>query len=260
MSQDSAFGRLTQAWNDSGKPALAALARRGIESLGWRSARRPVDPDRVLWLREAGDAPAREAVTSLARGRTNYRIEGVAELDVMALAERLHRDRPRFLVVDVRWCERTGPAALRELHRHAPGTDWILRWDAPSPRWLDALVACGARGVIEHGADDSALARVFDAVHVGELWLPRQVMKWLYATIVEPHPPAEATGPSSLTSHWPADSELTAREAEVAGLMRHGLTNREIAERLGVSVNTVKKHLGSAYEKMGIRSRRQIVG
>lgn len=45
----------------------------------------------------------------------------------------------------------------------------------------------------------------------------------------------------------PADNELTARESEVVGLTRHGLTNREIAARLGVSIKTV--HLGSAYER-----------
>lgn len=165
--------------------------------------------------------------------------------------------RPRLIVADVHWCAAAGPASLRELRRHAPSVDWLLVWDEPSPRWLEVLVASGARGAIENGAENMALGRAFDAVIAGELWLPRRVMKWLYATMIDG---AATAGPSTASSAWPADSELTPRETEVAELMRHGMTNREIAERLGVSVNTVKKHLASAYSKMGIRSRRQIVG
>ena len=62
------------------------------------------------------------------------------------------------------------------------------------------------------------------------------------------------------TSLMQGESKLTEREVEVVGLLRHGLTNREIALRLGVSINTVKKHVASAYEKRGIRSRRQTLG
>jgi DNA-binding NarL/FixJ family response regulator len=116
-------------------------------------------------------------------------------------------------------------------------------------------VHSGARGAVLRAADATALARAFDAVVASELWLPRQVMQWLYATMVDA--PAAEHAPSAPSSSWSADSELTPRENEVAALMRQGLTNREIGERLGVSINTVKKHLASAYEKHGLRSRRQ---
>ncbi|SBW05735.1 hypothetical protein KL86DPRO_20540 [uncultured delta proteobacterium] len=50
-------------------------------------------------------------------------------------------------------------------------------------------------------------------------------------------------------------SGLTAREYETARLAAEGLYNQEIAERLGVSVNTVKTHLRKAYRKYGVSSR-----
>lgn len=50
-------------------------------------------------------------------------------------------------------------------------------------------------------------------------------------------------------------STLTLRESEIAALAAAGLSCREIAEWLTVSVNTVKTHLRHVYEKCGVRSR-----
>ena len=48
---------------------------------------------------------------------------------------------------------------------------------------------------------------------------------------------------------------LTARESEILRLVAAGLTNRQAAERLGVSVRTVDAHLRSIYGKLGVKSR-----
>jgi two-component system, NarL family, nitrate/nitrite response regulator NarL len=88
--------------------------------------------------------------------------------------------------------------------------------------------------------------------------LPRRVMQWLYASIVDAPAHVEGESTQPFSSSLPAtDSRLTVREAEVVSLLRQGLTNHQIGDRLGVSINTVKKHVASAYEKRGIRSRRQ---
>lgn len=52
--------------------------------------------------------------------------------------------------------------------------------------------------------------------------------------------------------------ELTARELEVARLVAAGLRNREIADRLGLSVRTAESHVDSVRKKLGFRSRTQI--
>jgi DNA-binding NarL/FixJ family response regulator len=53
---------------------------------------------------------------------------------------------------------------------------------------------------------------------------------------------------------------LTAREEEVLVLLSKGYANKEIAERLAVSVDTVRSHLKHIYEKMHVRSRAEAVG
>jgi LuxR family maltose regulon positive regulatory protein len=52
---------------------------------------------------------------------------------------------------------------------------------------------------------------------------------------------------------------LTPRELEVLCLICQGLSNREITERLTVTLNTVKKHTSNLYNKLGVRSRTQAI-
>jgi DNA-binding CsgD family transcriptional regulator len=56
-----------------------------------------------------------------------------------------------------------------------------------------------------------------------------------------------------------ATNDLTPREAQVAALARHGLTNAQIAERLVLSTRTVDSHMQRSYGKLGINRRARLV-
>jgi DNA-binding CsgD family transcriptional regulator len=62
--------------------------------------------------------------------------------------------------------------------------------------------------------------------------------------------------PPEAFAHTPAD--LTQREIEIVNLAVHGLTSRQIADRLYLSVRTVDNHLASAYTKLGVHSRDEL--
>jgi DNA-binding CsgD family transcriptional regulator len=67
-------------------------------------------------------------------------------------------------------------------------------------------------------------------------------------------------GAQTRPGHGPAEWNLTASELAVARLVSTGRSNREVAAELYVSVKAVEYHLGHVFDKIGIRSRRDLAG
>ena len=78
-------------------------------------------------------------------------------------------------------------------------------------------------------------------------------------TIVVKEIPVPAGGPFVLDERKREDLHITRRELEILELIAQGLTNREIAEKLFVSENTVKTHSSRVFDKLGARRRTQAV-
>jgi len=163
---------------------------------------------------------------------------------------------PRMLLIDVELCRNLGTERLSCLRGLGRATKWVLTWPAPSPSWLDIVRVTQACGAVSRNATPYDAARALNAVLAGELWFPRSVLASLYVSLLHTHGSDEVPG-----IHTDDDADavaaLTRREAQVLSLVREGLTNKEIAQRLAVSANTVKKQLASAFRKRGLKSRRQ---
>lgn len=157
---------------------------------------------------------------------------------------------------------------------------------APSLRWLVLWfgVACGTLIavlqaieyrflVIEHSVElyGGLVAAVFAVVG---LWLGRRLTRPRETVVVREVPvPVEVRVPVQVPVEVlvPADAPferdeqrvaalgLTPRELEIIELMAAGLSTQEIAERAGVSENTVKTHIGRVFDKLGARRRTQAV-
>jgi len=96
-------------------------------------------------------------------------------------------------------------------------------------------------GVVHSGIEPNELRRMFDTVLGGEYWLPRSVLaRAIDELLVE------------------REDGLTKREREVMQLVRRGKPNREIAELLFISKETVRWHLRSIYSKVGYLNRTQL--
>ncbi len=182
-----------------------------------------------------------------------YRVESVQVACALELVSHCRRQTPRLLLVDVALIAPEGASALRDLRRRLPATDWLLGWESPSPQGLSAAVRSQARGCVDWAASAGQLTQALDAVLAGVLWFSAPVLQALYLSLIESAVSTELLEPGAASP----SGRLTAREDEVLSLMRRGMTNKQIAERLDISVNTVKKHLAHVFNKHGLHGRRQ---
>jgi DNA-binding CsgD family transcriptional regulator len=113
--------------------------------------------------------------------------------------------------------------------------------------------------VIEHSFEIYAAIVAVIFVTFG-IWLGIKLTKPREKIILrEVLVPAETPVPFAVNQHQLGALGITARELEILSLIAQGLSNREIAERLFVSENTVKTHCSRAFDKLGARRRTQAV-
>ena len=129
----------------------------------------------------------------------------------------------------------------------------------PKDRWpdrdtLSKLRECclmafreSAKGCLPKGTDPDRLLNALRAIIAGEVWAGPGLSRYF----VELARPEEAKDASS--------HRLTKRELEVIGLMVEGLSNKEVAGRLGLSEQTIKNHVARIMDKIEVRNRVELV-
>jgi DNA-binding NarL/FixJ family response regulator len=158
---------------------------------------------------------------------------------------------PDVVLMDVRMPVMDGIEATRQIAAATEGGPRILiltTFDLDDYVY-DALQA-GASGFL---LKDVRAETLFEAVRVvagGEALLAPTITRRLIAEFARLRP--RQVRPDAL-------SELTPRETEILGLVAEGLSNREIAERLVLSDETVKTHVSHVLGKLGLRDRAQAV-
>lgn len=135
-----------------------------------------------------------------------------------------------------------------ELSQVAPKTGLLFLVESYDLETILPLIRAGANGCISRNASRAQLVRALIAVGRDELALPEQVAgDVLIALAREQHPGGGLI------------EELTERERQVLNQLAMGLTNKDIAQELMISVRTVEAHLRSVYMKLDVNSRTEAV-
>ena len=110
----------------------------------------------------------------------------------------------------------------------------------------------GASGFLGKGVEPTDLLHAIRVVAAGEALLSPTATRGLVSRFLSQQEPAPLPAPASLEG-------LTEREREVLGLVAHGLSNDDIADKLYLSPLTVKTHVNRTMSKLGVRDRAQLV-
>ncbi len=110
--------------------------------------------------------------------------------------------------------------------------------------YIQRIVGAGAKGYLAHTARPSEVRLAIEIVEDGSAWAPRKVL----ANLLDLSSPGEQAASVS-------EPKFTEREAEVLRLLVEGHPNRAIAQKLGIDLATVKKHVGALMRKVGVKNR-----
>jgi DNA-binding NarL/FixJ family response regulator len=186
----------------------------------------------------------REGLATILDLLADVTVVGTAGDGAQAL-ELVARRRPDVVLMDLHMPVLDGVAATRRIVAEHPSTAvLILTTFGEDDDALEALRA-GARGVLTKDAGREEIARALHQAAAGHMTLAPPLQARLLA----------AAAPADAPVRSPLPDGLTAREAEVLGLIAAGFTNREIAERLVVTQATVKTHINHVFAKIGARDR-----
>jgi DNA-binding NarL/FixJ family response regulator len=169
--------------------------------------------------------------------------EGADGMDAIRMA----RDaQPDVLLLDVAMPRMGGVEALASLTGGGSGPRVILLTAAIQPSDLLKAIQFGARGVV---MKESATRLLIDGIH--------RVMdgKYIIGTDVADD---LAQAVKQVGSERARPYKLTARELEIVAAIADGQSNRQIAERLSISLQTVKHHLTSIFDKTGASNRLEL--
>ena len=188
------------------------------------------------------DALVRSGLRMMLAGAAGIEVVGEAAngKELLALIE---KETPDIALVDIRMPEMDGLEAARQIRDGFPDVGVIMLTAYDDRQFVVEAVRSGARGYVLKARDAEHLIQTVRLVAGGNMVIDPQ----LVVALAEELSTAKERDRKAET--------LTAREIEVLQLLAFGHTNRDIAERLYISPDTVKTHLEHIFEKLGASDR-----
>ena len=149
-----------------------------------------------------------------------------------AALDAIERHDPEVVIVDVRLPGMDGISAVKRIAERAPGVKTVVFSAYGDKRLLSDAIAAGARGYVMKGSPPADLIRAIRTVGAGKAF-------------VDP-----SLSPALLMTQGVVDAPLSEREREILQLLAEGYHTEEVADRIGLSPETVKSDTKRAIVKL----------
>lgn len=160
--------------------------------------------------------------------------------------EKYQRLSPDIVLMDMVMPGMDGIDTLRQLQRINPRVKVIFLTSYPDDSYVQKALHAGAIGYLLKTASTEEIEESIRAVSEGRPALSREATDALLKAA------RKGLSPDRYSS-------LSSREVEILTMIAEGLTNRQIADRVGLSNSTVKFHISSIFAKLGVSSRTEAV-
>jgi DNA-binding NarL/FixJ family response regulator len=145
--------------------------------------------------------------------------------------------QPDVSLIDLRMPEMSGVDAIKTIHAKFPAAAFIVLTTYQGDEDIHKAMTAGAQGYLLKGMPHDDLLQAIRRVRAGNQYLPASVR-------------------SSLANRLPS-SALSPRELQILELIVKGLSNKQIADRLGITEGTVKWHVNAILGRMNVSDRTQ---
>ena len=180
--------------------------------------------------------------------------------DGRAALEQVEILHPDVVLMDVRMPEMDGVAATRLISASHPEVKVIILTTFEDDETVFEGLKAGASGYLLKDISSEEMAQAVRKVAAGDALIQSRLTRKVLAEFSRM---ATATDRGSSSKRGPVTEALpvalTERELQVLQTLAHGLSNREIADQLVITEGTVKNHVSSLIDKLGVRDRTQAV-